>query len=200
MLPRQIPDKYSDYENSVPQNSFYDKRPNSGYHGNIKLAQKVQTQERMDSGFGFETYCGFEDEYLPLSEPNQVYNQNARIPQNQHRRSSFLNQPPLLPEREEPRFSMEKPQGFKKENLIRNDYSREREKNALKENKYRLNQGSKSPSPSPLQSNSGNAWGGLVTKSNGDNLNEKVKSKAQNYKKYSELFRRQKEAAEQGNK
>jgi len=198
MFPPQNNNMFSAVDNDMMQNSFVENRRGSGY--NVR-AQTIQTQERHESGF--DTYGDNEPGYLPLTEPNSLFfnqgNQGGnKMPQNEARRQNYMNQ------------QQEKnTKGQRKENIntsVRLDYSREREKASdMKENnKWRPSQGqgSSNRSPNTSQSNFNGGWMGnntpKVTPS--DPINDsKVKSRGQNYKKYSDLFRKQKEMSDIGN-
>jgi len=187
--PQNTSNVFSAVENDMVQDSFIENRRGSGY--NIR-AQTAQTQERHESGF--DTYGDNEAGYLPLTEPNSLFYNQGKVPQNQARKPNYMNQ---------------QYQQQRKENSnntsVRLDYSREREKGDMKENIRwkQQQQGSSSRSPNTSQSNFNPGWMGMnsTPKVTPDPINDsKMKSKGQNYKKYSDLFRKQKEMSDIGNK
>ena len=177
-------DTYSSFDNPVmSRDSINEHRRNSSY--NMKLQPNERRSCEHDNSKDFDT------EYLPPADTiSHGFNENIRLFRNHIKKACLGGS--VIQERDDSNINIMNFRGPKKENLNKS-HDKDRGKPIMKENKLQANTNTRSQTPTP-----GNFGGGA--KANVNVGVEKDHNKAQNYKKYSEMFRKHKENVDHGHR
>lgn len=187
-FPTHFSETHSAYDHDLGYDNSIENRRNSSYV--LRTSAQQNIMDKRDPNY--DTSGEYDSHY------GNMYNQNL-YPNNNKvlvKKSSFGNQQQVVQERDDFTGNLKQQnQNIKGKNW----QDKEQDRVGMKENRWNQGAGNRPSSVDPNNSNSN--WSGVNVKPSVERVNEpKPKSKVQNYKKYSEMFKRQKEAFDQGMK